>query len=81
MTEFITITIIIIIIIIIVVGSTDLGGPWPTQVNVANDFYPAQPSTNFYSPSSLCLPLPRRSTFISVGHVLVDLQDLCTIFF
>jgi hypothetical protein len=58
---------IIIIIIIIIVGSKALGVPWPPQANVARCFH---------NPFSMCLPLPRQSILISVGHVLVDLQSL-----
>jgi hypothetical protein len=72
---------VIIIIIIVVVGSTALIGPWPPQANVASDFYPGQPSTNFYSPASLCLLSQRKTILISVGHVLFDLQSLCKIYF
>jgi hypothetical protein len=48
----------------IIIGSTALGGPWPPRANVTSDFYPGQPSTNFYSPASLSLPPPRQ--FISI---------------
>ena len=65
--------------IIIIIGSTALGGPWPSQANVASDFYPGQPSNNFYCPASLCLPPPRHSILFPVCHVLVDLQDCCVI--
>jgi hypothetical protein len=68
-------------IIIIVIGSTALGGPWPPLANVAIDLYPGHPTANFYNPVSLRLPLPCQSILISVGHVLVDLQGLSTIFF
>jgi hypothetical protein len=66
---------------IIIIGSTALGGPWPSQANVASDFSPVQPSNNFYSPTSLCLPPPRQSILFAICHVLVDLQDFCVISF
>jgi hypothetical protein len=68
-------------VIIIITGSTALGGPWPPQGYVASDFYPGQPSTNFYGPASLRLPPTYQSILISVGHVLLDLKDLSIIFF
>ena len=40
--------------------------------NVTSDLYPGHPPTNFYNPVSVCLPLPRQSNLISVGHVFVD---------
>ena len=75
------INIIIIIIIIIIIGSTALGGPWPPQANVASDPFPGHQPANFYNPVSLRLPLPRQSIWISVGHVLVDVQVLSIISF
>jgi hypothetical protein len=76
----VVIIIIIIIIIIIMIGSTALGGPWPSQANVASDLYPGHPPANIYNPLSLRLPLPRHSILISVGHIL-DLQGSSTISF
>jgi hypothetical protein len=76
-----TIIIIIIIttiIIIIIIGSTALGRPWPPQANVASVLYPGHPPANIYNPVSFCLPPPRQSILISVGHVLGDLQGLST---
>ena len=64
---------------IIIIGSTALGGPWSPQANVASDLYPVHPPANFYKPLSLRLLLPRQSILISVGHVLVNLQDLSTL--
>ena len=75
------IVIIIIIVTITIIGSTALGGPWPPQANVASDFYPGQPSTNFYCAASLRLSSHRQSILISIGHVLFDLQVLCMIYF
>jgi len=73
--------IIITIIIIVVVGSTALGEPWSPQGNIASDLYPRHPPANFYNSVSLRLSPPRQSILISVGHVIVDLQDLPTISF
>jgi hypothetical protein len=70
-----------IIIIIIIIGSTSLGGSWPTRANVASELRPVHPPANFYSPVFLCLPLPHQSSLISVGHILVDLQGLSIISF
>jgi len=70
-----------IAIIIIIVGSTALGGSEPSQANIASDLYPGHPPANFYNPVSLRLPPPLQSILISVGHVLVDLQNLSTISF
>ena len=64
---------------LIIIGSTALGVPCPSPANVASALYPGHPPTNFYIPVSLPLPLPRHSILISVGRVLVDLQDLSTI--
>ena len=58
-------------IIIIIISSTAVGGPWPPQANVGSDPYPGHPPVSFYDPVSLRRPLPRQSTSISVGHVLV----------
>jgi hypothetical protein len=66
--------VVVVVIIIIIIGSTALGGPWPPKTNVASDLYPGQPHANFCYPVSLCLPLPRQSILILVGHVLVELQ-------
>jgi hypothetical protein len=49
------------------IGSTALGGHWPTETNVGSDLYPGHPPANFYNPVSLRLPLPRQSILISVG--------------
>ena len=65
-------------IIIIIIGCTALGRPWPPQTNVASDLYPGHPPANFSNTVSLCLPPPSQSIFISVGHVLGDLQGLWT---
>jgi hypothetical protein len=70
-----------IIVTITIIGSTALVGPWPPQANVASDFYPGQPSTNFYCAASFRLPPHRQSILISIGHVLFDLQVLCMIYF
>ena len=68
---FIIIIIIIIIIVVVVIGCTALGGPWPPEENVVSDFYPGQPSTDFYSPASLCLPPPvTPSSFWSATYSL-----------
>jgi len=61
-----------IIIVVASVDSTALGGPWPLK-----QMSPA----NFYNPVSLCLPPPRQSILISVGHVVGDLQGLSVISF
>jgi len=68
-------------IIIIIIGSRALGGSWPPQAHVAGDLFPGNPLANFNNPVSLCLPPPRESILISVGHVLVDLQGLSKISF
>ena len=70
-----------IIIIIIIIISEALSGPRPPQGSVVSDLYPGLPPANFYNPVSSCLPLPRQSILISVGHVLVDLQGSSTISF
>jgi hypothetical protein len=67
--------------VIIIIGPSALGWPWFPQANVASDLYPGHPPANFYNPVSFRLPLPRQSILISVGHVLIDLQGLSTIFF
>ena len=64
-----------IIVIIVIIGSTTLGGSWPSEENFASVLYPGLPPANFYNPVSLRLPLPCQSTLISVCHVL-DLQGL-----
>ena len=69
------------IITINIIGCTVLGRPFPPQVNVASDLYPGHLPSNFYKPASFRLPLPRKSISISVGHVLVERQDLSTISF
>ena len=68
-----------IIIINIIISFTASGGFWPPRANVASDLYPGHPPANFYNPFSLRLPLPRQYMWISVGHVLIDLQGLATI--
>ena len=73
--------IIIIIIIIIIIAITTLGGPLSPLANVASDLYPGHLPANFYHPVPLCLPIPRQSILISVGHILVDLQGWSTISF
>ena len=77
-TALIIVIIIIITITITIIVSTALDGPWHPQPNVAGD--PRQPPANFCNPFSLCLPVPRQSILISVGHVLVDLQGLSIIY-
>jgi hypothetical protein len=67
--------------VIIIIGPATLGVSLPPQANVASDLYPGYPPANFYNPVSLRHPLPCQSILISVGHVLVDLQGLSTIFF
>ena len=79
--DFLKIIITIIIIIIIIIGSIVLCGPWLPQANVASDLYSGHPPANFYKPVPLRLFLPRQSILISVGHVLVDLHCLSTIYF
>ena len=69
-----------IIVVVVIIGPSALGWPWPPQANVASDLYPGHPPANFYNPVSFRLPLPRQSILISVGHVLVDLQGLSSIF-
>jgi len=59
--------------IIIIIGSTALGGSWPSQANVASVLLPGHPLANFYTPVSLCLP-PRQSILILVACVLGYLQ-------
>jgi hypothetical protein len=62
-------------------ASRVLGRPWLPQANVASDLYLWHPPANSYNPVFLRLPLPRQSIWMSVDHVLVDLQGLSTVSF